>query len=104
MICDLVTQVRSAHGILVRKSGVKRPLIKLKPIQGDNIKLDLRDILNICVDWFHLGSDGDQLWALVSMVINLRVHKRDGISSTAEQLQLGEINRNALKAETTRKT
>jgi hypothetical protein len=34
MICDLEIQVKSEHGILVGKSGVKRPLIKLKTYTG----------------------------------------------------------------------
>jgi hypothetical protein len=43
-ISDLETQIRSAHKILVGNFGVKRSLRKLKPIRGDNIKMDLTDI------------------------------------------------------------
>lgn len=42
------TQIRSAHKILVQNPGVKRSLRKLKPIWGDNIKLDLTDMIYLC--------------------------------------------------------
>jgi hypothetical protein len=101
-IGDLETQRRSEHKILVGKSGVKWSLWKLKPIREENIKMALIDIWYTCVDWFHVDPDMDQWWTLVNLVMNLRLHRRGGISWTAEQLQLNEICRNTLKAETIR--
>jgi hypothetical protein len=39
-------------------------------IDGDNIRMDLRDI---SVNWMHLDQDRDQWRALVNTVMNLRV-------------------------------
>jgi hypothetical protein len=35
--------------------------------------MDLREIGWEGVDWIHLTQNGDQWWALVNMVMNLRV-------------------------------
>jgi hypothetical protein len=32
------------------------------------------------VDWTHFIQDRDQWWAFVNMVMNLQLHKRQGIS------------------------
>jgi hypothetical protein len=81
-ICDLETRIRSAHKILVRNHGVKKPLRNLNPTQGDNIIMDFRDIRYTCVDWFQLDSDRDQWRALVNIAMNLRVHIRAGTAGT----------------------
>jgi hypothetical protein len=39
----------------------------------DNIKMDLREIGFGDVDWIHWAQDRDRWWALVKMVMNLRV-------------------------------
>jgi hypothetical protein len=39
----------------------------------DNIKMDRREIVWEDVDWICLIQDRDQLWAVVSTVMNLRV-------------------------------
>jgi hypothetical protein len=40
---------------------------------GDNIKMDLREIGWDGMDWIDLAQDGDNLRALVNIVMNLRV-------------------------------
>jgi hypothetical protein len=78
---------------------------KLNAIRGDNNKMDLRRMIAYtCMDWFQLDPDRDQWCALVNIVMNDRVNIKAATPGTAEQLQLCEISRNALKAETTRKT
>jgi hypothetical protein len=47
--------------------------LKGKDNLEDNIRRDLREIVWHDVDWIHLAQDMDQLWALLSTVINLRV-------------------------------
>jgi hypothetical protein len=39
----------------------------------DNIRMDIREIGLEGVDWFHLSQDRNQWWALVNMVMSLRV-------------------------------
>jgi hypothetical protein len=39
----------------------------------DNIRTDLREIGWEDVDWLHLAKDSDQQWALLNMVMNVRV-------------------------------
>jgi hypothetical protein len=39
----------------------------------DNIKMDLREIVWVGMDWIDLGQDKDQWRALVNTVTNLRV-------------------------------
>jgi hypothetical protein len=40
---------------------------------GYNIRMDLTEIGWEGVDWMHLSQDRDQWWAVVKMVMNLRV-------------------------------
>jgi hypothetical protein len=42
-------------------------------VGGDNIKMDLREIVWDDVDWIELAQDRDQWRALVNKVMNLRV-------------------------------
>jgi hypothetical protein len=39
----------------------------------DNIEMDLTEIGWSVMDWIDLAQDRDQWWALVNMVMNLRV-------------------------------
>ena len=45
-----------------------------------NIKMDLQEVGGGCGDWMELAQDRDRWWALVSMVMNLRVPKMRGTS------------------------
>ena len=66
------------HRVLVGKPEGKRPLGRRK--RKDNIKTDLQQVVGGCGDWMELAQDRDRWWALVSMVMNLRVPKMWGIS------------------------
>jgi hypothetical protein len=51
----------------------RRPLGRPRRRREDNMKLDLREIGFGNVDWIHWAQDRDRWWALVNMVMNLRV-------------------------------
>jgi hypothetical protein len=42
-------------------------------MREDNIRMDLKETGWEGVDWMHLAQDRDQWWAVVNMVMNLRV-------------------------------
>jgi hypothetical protein len=50
-----------------------RPLGRPRHRWEDGIRMDLREIGWEGVDWIQLAQDTDQWWALVNMVMNLRV-------------------------------
>jgi hypothetical protein len=64
---------RNAYGILVGKPEGKRPLGRPKRRWVNNIKIDLRKIGWVGMDWIDLAQDRDQWRALVNTVINHRV-------------------------------
>jgi hypothetical protein len=64
---------RNAYRILVGKLEGKRPLGIHRRRREDNIRMDVRDIGWDCMDWTDLAEDGDQWWAVVNTVMNLRV-------------------------------
>jgi hypothetical protein len=57
-----------------------------------NIRLGLREIWWKGVDWMHLVQDRDQWRAIVNTVMNLRVHKRRGMSRLVELLSTSPWN------------
>jgi hypothetical protein len=57
----------------VRKTGGKRPQGRPRRRWVDNIKIDLREIGWVGMDWIDLAQDKDQWRALVNTVMNLRV-------------------------------
>jgi hypothetical protein len=63
---------KNACRILVRKPEGKRPLGKPRCGWMDNIKIVLRVIGWIAMDWIDLVQDRDQWRALVNTVMNLR--------------------------------
>jgi hypothetical protein len=65
--------MRNAHKIVVGKPEENTPLGRPRQRWEDNIRTDLREIGWEGVDWIHLAQDGNQLWALVYTVMNLRV-------------------------------
>ena len=71
---------RGVHRVLVGKPEGKRPLGRPRRRWEDNIKMDLQEVEGGCEDWMELAQDRDRWWALVSMVMNLRVPKMWGIS------------------------
>jgi hypothetical protein len=69
---------RNAGRILVGKPEGKRPLGRPSRRWVDNIKMDLREIGWVGIDWIDLAQDWDQWMAPVNMVMNLRVPKNIG--------------------------
>jgi hypothetical protein len=66
-------EVRRAYNILVGRPEGRRPLGRPRRRWEDNIKIDIRDIGFVDVDWIHLARDTDTWRALVNTVMNLRV-------------------------------
>jgi hypothetical protein len=66
-------EVRSAYNILVGRPEGRGPLGRPRRRWEDNIKMYLREIGFVDVDWIHLAQDRDRWRALVKTVMNLRV-------------------------------
>jgi hypothetical protein len=64
---------RNAYRILVGKPEGKRPLGRPRRRWVDNIKMDLREIGWVSVDWIDMAQDRDQWRVLVITVLHLRV-------------------------------
>jgi hypothetical protein len=64
---------RNAYRILVGKLEGKRPLGKLRRRWVDNIKMDLREIRWVGMDWIDLAQNRDQWRAFMNTVLNLWV-------------------------------
>jgi hypothetical protein len=64
---------RNVYNTLVVKPEVKRPLGRRRRRWDDNIRMDLREIQWVGVDWIHLAQDRDQWRDLVNTVMKLRL-------------------------------
>jgi hypothetical protein len=64
---------RNVYSILVGKPEGKRPVGRPRRRWVDNIKMDLREIEWVGVDWIDVARDRDQWRALVNTVMNNRV-------------------------------
>jgi hypothetical protein len=64
---------RNVYRVLVGRPEGKRPLGRPRHRWEDGIKMDLREIGWGGVEWIHLAQDRDLWWALVNVVMNLRV-------------------------------
>jgi hypothetical protein len=64
---------RKVYTVLVGKPEGKRPLGRPRCRWEHGIRMDLREIGLGVVDWIRLAQDRDQWWAVVSVVMNLRV-------------------------------
>ena len=60
------------YRVLVRKPEEKRSLGTTRRSWEDNIKMDLREVGSVPVDWIGLAEDRDQKRAYVRAVMNLR--------------------------------
>ena len=61
------------YKVSVDKSGGKRPLGRPRSRWKDNIKTDLMEVGCGGMDWIELAQDRDRWWALVNVVMKLRV-------------------------------
>jgi hypothetical protein len=68
---------RNSYRVLVGKPQGKRPVGRPRHRQ-DNIKMDLRETGWGGMDCIHLAQNGDQWWALINMVMNVRVPQNVG--------------------------
>jgi hypothetical protein len=68
-----IWEIGRAYKILVVMPGGKRPLGRLRRRWEDFIKMDLREIGLVGVDWINLAQHRVRWRALVNTVINLRV-------------------------------
>jgi hypothetical protein len=71
--CSTNGEKKNAYKILVGNPEGKRPLGRPRRRWVDNIKMDLREIGWVGIDWIDLAQDSDQWRALVNAVMNLRV-------------------------------
>jgi hypothetical protein len=66
-------EVRGKYNILVGRPEGRRPLGRPRRRWEDNIKMDLREVWFVDVDWIHWAQDRDRWRAVVNTVMNLRV-------------------------------
>jgi hypothetical protein len=64
---------RGAYRILVGRPEGRRPLGRPRRRWEDNIKMDLREVGWVGMNWIELAQDRDRWRALVNAVMNLRV-------------------------------
>ena len=62
---------RGVYRVLVGKPEGKRPLGKPRRRWEDNIKMDLKELGYVGMDWIELVQDRDRWRALVNTVMNL---------------------------------
>jgi hypothetical protein len=73
--CSTYGEKRNAYRILVGKQEGKRPLGRPRHRWVDNIKMYLREIGSVGMDWIDVALDRDQWSTLVNTAIKLRVEK-----------------------------
>jgi hypothetical protein len=64
---------REIYRVLVGKPEGKRPLGRLRGRSEDNIKINLKEVWCLGMDWIGLAHDRDRWRALVNAVMNIRV-------------------------------
>jgi hypothetical protein len=69
--CSTNGEKRNAHRFVVGKPESKRTLGRLKYVQMDNIKMDLREMDSGGMGWIHLAQGRDRWKALMNKVMNL---------------------------------
>jgi hypothetical protein len=67
--------MRNAYKIVVRKAEEKSLLGSLGRRWKNNLKMDLRKMRCVCVDWIQLTQDRVQWRSVVKTVIKLRYYK-----------------------------
>jgi len=69
---------RGVYKVLVGKPKGMRPLRRPRHRWEDNIKMDLQEVGRWGMNWIELAQDRDRWWALVNVVMNLRVPQNAG--------------------------
>jgi len=64
---------RGAYGVLVWTPEGKRLLGRPRHRWEDNINIDLQEVGWGAMDWIDLAENRDSWWALMNVVMNLRV-------------------------------
>jgi hypothetical protein len=64
---------RGVYRVLVRKPEGRRPLGRPRRRWENNIKMDLQEVGCGDMNWIELAEDRNRWWALVNVVMNLRV-------------------------------
>jgi hypothetical protein len=68
-----VGEKRGAYRILVGRPEGRRPLGRPRRRWEDNIKIDLREVGWVGMNWIELAQDRDRWRAVVNAIMNLRV-------------------------------
>jgi hypothetical protein len=68
-----MSEIRNSYKILVGNPERKRPHGRRRCKWEDNIRVDVRKIQWEVVDWIHMTQDRDRWWAVVNVVMNVRV-------------------------------
>ena len=74
--CSTNGESRGAYRFLVGKPEGRRPLERSRPKWEENIKMDVREVGwegGGGMEWIDLAQNRDRRWALVNVVMNLRV-------------------------------
>jgi len=58
---------------LVQEPERKKTLRRLRHRWENNVRMNLKEMVWVSVDWIHLSQDRDQRWALTNTVMNLQV-------------------------------
>jgi len=69
---------RGVYRVLMELLEGKRPLERPRRRWEDNIKMDLQEVGCGDIDWIELAQDRVRWWALVNVVMNLRVSQNAG--------------------------
>ena len=64
---------RGIYRVVMVKTEEKKPFGRPRHRWEDNIKMDLQEVRCGGMDWIELAQDRDRWWALVNVVMNLRV-------------------------------
>jgi hypothetical protein len=68
------------YRLFVGKTEERRPLGRSRRRCEDNIKIDLKEIGCVCMNWIELAQYRNGWWALVNAVMKFRGTKMRGIS------------------------
>jgi hypothetical protein len=64
---------KDVHRVWMRKPEGKTPLDRPRSTFDDNIKMDLKEVECVGIDWIELAQDRDRWRTLLNAAMNLRV-------------------------------